>query len=54
MLCQCYGGIFQLVVCVFVCVCVWFAVANHIHNRLEYAAITLATHISTSTVRPYL
>jgi len=27
--------------------------ATYIHNRLEYAAIALATHISTNTVEPY-
>jgi len=43
-----------------VCACVWFAILlhgephTHTYNRLEYAAIALATHISTSTVEPYL
>jgi len=27
---------------------------THTQNRLEYAAIAMATHISTSTVEPYL
>ena len=27
---------------------------THTHNRSEYAAITLTTFISTSTVEPYL
>jgi len=41
-----------------VCVSVWFAVHGephrHTHNRLEYATTALGTHISISTVEPYL